>query len=180
MPGPRACNTCVNMRPEGKLLSALLQVDAAISLSVSESHTLVAGSRCLLLPDTHSLGVTSHFCCQHSSLCCIAFFTGFTASLWLGFESCCEITSHINSQEMTQTWLQDTSLLHTRQNYSANFQIFPELCLTKKAQAHYDYVLLYTFLERVKYIPGGTFFRSPLGFLDCPCCCHINPPEAVN
>ncbi|ROI48896.1 hypothetical protein DPX16_3917 [Anabarilius grahami] len=50
---PRVCNTSVNMHPGGILVSALLQVHAAILLTfLVETHTLAAWNRCLLLPES--------------------------------------------------------------------------------------------------------------------------------
>ncbi len=87
--GPCACNTSVNMHPEGILLSVLLQVHAAISLSFLATHTLATWSRCLLLPGICWFIVTSHF--PDSSQVCIAFLYH---KLVVSCLTCCEMTPH--------------------------------------------------------------------------------------
>lgn len=84
---PRACNTSVNMHPGGILVSALLQVHAAISLSfLVETHTLAAWNRCFLLPGTHLFEVIIFLTAV--SLQYIAFlFTCFTTNWWLALRS---------------------------------------------------------------------------------------------
>ncbi len=85
----RACNTSVNMHPEGILPSVLLQVHAAISLSFLATHTLATWSRCLLLPGIRWFIVTSHF--PDSSQVCIAFLYH---KLVVSCLTCCEMTPH--------------------------------------------------------------------------------------
>lgn len=96
--GPCACNTSVNMHPEGILLSVLLQVHAAISLSFLATHTLAAWSRCLRLPGIRWFIVTSHF--PDSSQVCIAFLYH---KLVVSSLTCCEMTPHSYKTHQTSS-----------------------------------------------------------------------------
>lgn len=91
---PHAYNTSVNIHPGGILVSALLQVHAAISLSfLVETHTLAAWNRCLLLPGTHLFVAIIFLTAVKSTVHCIPFYLLYY-QLVVSFTICCEMTLH--------------------------------------------------------------------------------------